>query len=104
MNGNDRKDGRVIRRLAGWKVALVEKIVNLLGLGYFIVLHGREGDEHNGCSLWDTFDTDHLTAIINCNIDNVPELRVMMENALLSHLRRYEVDCKNFLEKLNKKD
>ena len=104
MSENYREDGRVLRRMSKFKVWLVEKVINLLGFGYFVLLHGVDGDEHNGCSLWDGFDIPHLTAILACNITNVPEIRTMVEDALIGHLRRYEVDCKNFLEKLNKKD
>lgn len=95
-----------MRALTHWKVNFLEWLIAKMGLGFFLILHGEEEIEgkirHNGCSVWDTTDTEHITSILQSTIDNVPEARDIIFKSVIPYLKRYEVDCKNFLEELKK--
>lgn len=95
-----------MRNLTKWKVSLLEWIFRRLGLGFFLLLHGEEdcGDkvEHQGCALCDGEDKEHLCAILQSTVDNVPDVRQLIFDAIIPYLKRYEVDCNNFLAELKK--
>lgn len=91
-----------MRRLSKWKIRLLVWVFNQLGLGYFFIVHGVDGEEDNGCTVWDSEDVEHISAILHSTIENVPAVREIITGAMLRYLKRYEVDCKHFLEELKK--
>lgn len=93
-----------MRRLTKFKGKLVVKLLDLLGLGYFCILHGVDEETHNGCVLWVSEDTEHLSSILQSSVENVNEVREMVTEVMLEHFKKYEVDCNNFLAELLKKD
>lgn len=90
-------------RLKKWKVDLLAWFLAKSGLGYLFVLHEELGsDDHKGCVLWTGDDDAHLGAILHSSLENCPDVRGIIFGAVLKYLKRYEVDCKNFLEELKK--
>lgn len=86
-----------------WFPRLVSWMAVKLGLGYFLLFHKEVApDDHRGCTIWTEDDLAHLEAILHSSLENCPQVRTMVLGATLNYLKRYEVDCKNFLEELKK--
>lgn len=90
-----------MKQLKEWKARFLVWLLSRFGLGYFLILHGEDGDESTGCTLLTEDDTEHLTAILRSTIENVPQVRELVFDAVIAHLKRFEIDSRNFLEKLN---
>lgn len=89
-------------KLRKWKADIIVWLLAKFNLGHFTILHGEEEDGHHGCVLWTDDDMEHLEAILHSSLENCSDVRGMVFGAVLKYLRRYEVDCKHFLEELNK--
>lgn len=86
-----------------WFPRLISWMTVKMGFGYLFLLHKEVGpDDHRGCTLWTEDDLDHLEAILHSSLENCPQVRNMVLGATVNYLKRYEVDCKNFLEELKK--
>lgn len=90
-----------MKQLKEWKARFIVWLLSRFGLGYFIILHGSDEEEEKGCTLWTEDDSEHLSAILRSTVENVPQVRELVFDAVIAHLKRFEVDSRNFLEKLN---
>lgn len=93
-----------MKQLKEWKARFLVWVLSKFGLGYFLILHGVDEETHNGCVLWVSEDTEHLSSILQSSVENVNEVREMVTEVMLEHFKKYEVDCNNFLAELLKKD
>lgn len=90
-----------MKKLSEWKARILVWLLNRLGLGYFLILHGSDEEGETGCTLWTEDDAEHLSGILRSTVENVPQVREIVFDAVIAHLKRFEVDSRNFLEKLN---
>ena len=86
------------------------KIVNFLlrHHHFFLVCDmAYEGDYHEGFVSETVSNYEEgrepIAGVIASCMENRPEVAKVILNAALQHLKRYEVDCKNFIEKLYEK-
>ena len=87
------------------RISLIRK---LLGndIGHLLVCHKKAGEDNNKAILAFNFEghAPHISYILQNGLIQDEVLKKVIFDAVIEHLSRYEVDCKNFIETLNSKN
>ena len=85
---------RLIRRILGDDI------------GHLLICHMEAGENNHKAIL--AFNINghlpHISFVLQDMLRQEEGLKAVVFDAVIEHLSRYEVDCKNFLEKLNSKN
>ena len=83
-------------------------IMKILGddIGHLLVCHKKAGEDNNKAILAFNFEehAPHISYILQNGFIQEEGLKAVVFDAVIEHLSRYEVDCKNFIETLNSKN
>ena len=85
---------RLIRRILGDDI------------GHLLICHKKVGGNNNKAILAFNFEehAPHISYILQNGLIQEEGLKAIIFDAVIEHLSRYEVDCKNFIETLNSKN
>ena len=85
----------------------ISLIMKLLGddIGHLLVCHKKAGNDNDKAILAFNFKehAPHISYILQNGLIQEEWLKKVIFDAVIEHLSRYEVDCKNFIETLNSK-
>ena len=75
-------------------------------IGYLLICHLDVGENNHKAILAYNLKghLPHITFVLRDMLKQQEKLKNVVFDAVIEHLSRYEVDCKNFLEKLNSKN
>ena len=86
----------------------IHLIMKILGddIGHLLVCHKETGKNKNKAILAFNFEehAPHISYILQNGLIQEEGLKKVIFDAVIEHLSRYEVDCKNFIETLNSKN
>ena len=87
------------------RVRLLRKILGD-DIGHLLICHKKVGKVNNKAILAFNFEehAPHISYILQNGLIQEEGLKAIIFDAVIEHLSRYEVDCKNFLETLNSKN
>ena len=87
------------------RISLIRKILGD-DIGHLLVCHKKAGNNKNKAILAFNFaeHAPHISYILQQGLIQEEELKAIIFDAVIEHLSRYEVDCKNFIETLNSKN
>ena len=87
------------------RVRLLRKILGD-DIGHLLICHMEAGENNHKAIL--AFNINghlpHISFVLQDMLRQEEGLKNVVFDAVIEHLSRYEVDCKNFLEKLNSKN
>ena len=86
----------------------IKLIMKILGddIGHLLICHKKVGKVNNKAILAFNFaeHAPHISYILQNGLIQEEGLKKVIFDAVIEHLSRYEVDCKNFIETLNSKN
>lgn len=87
------------------RVRLIRKILGD-DIGHLLICHMDEGDNNYKAILAFNLNghKSHISFVLQEILKQEEGLKALIFDAVIEHLSRYEVDCKNFLETLNSKN
>ena len=87
------------------RISLIRKILGD-DIGHLLVCHKDVGDNNHKAILAFNFEehAPHISYILQNGLIQEEGLKAIIFDAVIEHLSRYEVDCKNFIETLNSKN
>ena len=87
------------------RISLIRKILGD-DIGHLLVCHKKVGKVNNKAILAFNFEehAPYISYILQNGFIQEEGLKAVVFDAVIGHLSRYEVDCKNFLETLNSKN
>ena len=86
----------------------ISLIMKILGndIGHLLICHKNAGKDNHKAIL--AFNINghlpHISFVIQDMLKQEEGLKKIVFDAVIEHLSRYEVDCKNFIETLNSKN
>lgn len=67
------------------------------------ILVARNHKDNMGAVIFEAETPENLSAIIASGMENKPEIREVILKAAEIHLKKYEVDCRNFCKEVYNK-
>ena len=87
------------------RISLIRKILGD-DIGHLLVCHKDVGDNNHKAIL--AFNLNghfsHISFVLQDMLKQEEGIKAVVFDAVIEHLSRYEVDCKNFIETLNSKN
>ena len=87
------------------RISLIRKILGD-DIGHLLVCHKEVGENNHKARIAFNFGehAPHISYILQQGLIQEEGLKAVVFDAVIEHLSRYEVDCKNFIETLNSKN
>ena len=87
------------------RISLIRKILGE-DIGHLLICHMDAGDNNHKAIL--AFNLNghkpYISFVLQDMLKQEEGLKALIFDAVIEHLSRYEVDCKNFIETLNSKN
>ena len=87
------------------RVRLIRKILGD-DIGHLLICHMEAGENNHKAILAFNLKEhkSHISLVLQDMLKRNEGLKAVVFDAVIGHLSRYEVDCKNFIETLNSKN